>query len=56
MKSLVLLPLLLSFFDPRPSILVAHGFPYAPDYARDVAVIRFDARRDLLLRNEVASE
>jgi hypothetical protein len=52
----VLLPLLPSFFDPWLSIFVAHGFPYAPDYARDIAVIRFDARRDLLLRNEIASE
>jgi hypothetical protein len=52
----VILPLLLSFFDPWPTILVAHGFPYAPDYARDIAVIRFDARGDFFLRNKVASE
>jgi hypothetical protein len=52
----VLLSLPLSLFNPGKSILVAHGLPYAPDYARDVAVVRFDARRDLLLRDEIASE
>jgi len=52
----VLLPLPLGFFDPRPSILVTHRLPYAPDDARDVPVIRFDTCRDLLLRDEIAPE
>jgi hypothetical protein len=49
-------PLPHGFFDPRPSILVAHGFPYTPDDARDVPVIRLDTRRNLLLRDKVAAE